>query len=187
MLTGSVRRDANNVRVIASLLDAAGFQFWSWTFDVEMTGAVAVQERIAVAVAGALKVRLDPASGQPFVRRSNDDPAAHDSLFEGAGLANTRKSGRPRSRASICSSQVIDLDNGYALAYAGLADVYGVLAFNGQVRPDEAIAKARAAAAHALRLDPTLGEADRASGEPGCVRRLELGCGRAGIQARGSA
>ena len=158
VLTGSVRRDANRVRVIASLVDAAGLHYWSRTFDVEMTGAVAVQERIAKAVAEALEVRIDPASGQLFVKRSNDDPAAHDFYLRARSLANTRKT--PDLLASIdLFEQAIRRDSGYALAYAGLADAYGVLAFNGQVVPDEAIVKARAAAAHALRLDATLGEA----------------------------
>jgi TolB-like protein/Flp pilus assembly protein TadD len=158
VLSGSVRRDRTRVRVIATLRDAAGLQYWSRTFDVEMTEPVAVQEQIATAVAGALTVRIDPTSGQSFVKRSNDDPAAYDLYLKARSLASSRNA--PDLLASIqLFQQAIDRDPGYALAYAGLADAHGVLAFNGQVLPDEAIAKARAAAAQALRLDPTLGEA----------------------------
>jgi TolB-like protein/Tfp pilus assembly protein PilF len=158
VLSGSVRRERARVRVIARLLDASGVQYWSRTFDVDAAATVAVQERVAAAVADALKVRLDPASGQTFVRRSNDDPAAHDRYLRARALANSRKTADLLASIDLYE-QAIGLDRGYALAYAGLADAHGVLAFNGQVPADQAIAKARAAAAHALRLDPTLGEA----------------------------
>jgi serine/threonine-protein kinase len=158
VLTGSVRRDRNRVRVIATLQDAAGLQYWSRTFDVEMTDQMAVQAQIAAAVAGALQVRLDPASGQAFVKRSNDDPVAHDLYLRARSLASSRQT--PGLLASIdLFHQAIDRDAGYALAYAGLADAHGALAYNAQADPDEEIARARAAAAHALKLDPGLGEA----------------------------
>jgi Tfp pilus assembly protein PilF len=46
----------------------------------------------------------------------------------------------------------------YAMAYAGLADVYSVQAFLGASGRTEAAEKARAAATRALELDPDLGE-----------------------------
>jgi serine/threonine-protein kinase len=158
VLTGSVRRDRNRVRVIATLEDAAGVQYWSRTFDVEMTDQMAVQTQIAAAVAGALKIRLDPAPGASFARRSNDDPLAYDFYLKARSLANSRKAADLLASIELFQ-QAIDRDAGYALAYAGLADAHGVLAFNGQVAPDESIARARAAAVQALKLDPTLGEA----------------------------
>jgi tetratricopeptide (TPR) repeat protein len=51
--------------------------------------------------------------------------------------------------------QAIDKDPGYAMAYAGLADVYAVLPDYG-ASPSEDIPKAKAAALKALELDPTL-------------------------------
>jgi serine/threonine-protein kinase len=158
VLTGSVRRDGRRVRVVASLHDAAGLQIWSRAYDDETTETIAVQERIARAVAEALRVRLDATSGQPFVKRSNDDAQAYDLYLKARALAHSRQTANVQASIDLFQ-QAIGRDADYALAYAGLADAHGVLAFNGQVTSDPAIAKARAAAARALALDPTLGEA----------------------------
>src|SRR5204863_2096789 len=48
---------------------------------------------------------------------------------------------------------------GYVPAYAGLADAYNLLAFYGEISPDDAWRRARAAATKALELDSTLAEA----------------------------
>ena len=52
-------------------------------------------------------------------------------------------------------NQAIDKDPGYALAYAGLADAYGVLTSYGG-DPNDVVPKSNAAAKKALELDPTL-------------------------------
>jgi TolB-like protein/Flp pilus assembly protein TadD len=159
VLTGSIRRNGERVRVIATLMNAAGVQYWSGSYDVETAHPVAAQEGIARDIAAALQGRLDPSSGQTFVKRSNNDAAAHDLYVRARRLANSR--GTPDLLASVdLFQQAIARDPGYAVAFAGLADAYGVLAFNGEAPLDEAIAKAREAAAHALRIDPTLGEAE---------------------------
>jgi tetratricopeptide (TPR) repeat protein len=55
--------------------------------------------------------------------------------------------------------KAIDEDPGYALAYAGLADGYAGLGFEGTLPPREVLPKARMLAERALALDDTLGEA----------------------------
>src|SRR4030095_6382611 len=54
--------------------------------------------------------------------------------------------------------QAIEIDPTYALAYAGIADSYGVLNFFGDLPPKESAAKATAAAAKALEIDDTIAE-----------------------------
>src|ERR1700680_221229 len=59
ILEGSVRRAANRIRVTAQLIDAAdGYHIWSERYDRELTDVFAVQDEIAVAIAGALKLKL---------------------------------------------------------------------------------------------------------------------------------
>jgi serine/threonine-protein kinase len=55
--------------------------------------------------------------------------------------------------------EAIDIDPGYALAYTGLSNAYGVLGLAGDLTIPDAVAKARAAERKALELDDTLGEA----------------------------
>ena len=62
-------------------------------------------------------------------------------------------------KAIECFQQAIEKDPVYALAYAGLADWYVLLGWNGCLPPKGAFPKGKAAARRALRLDPDLGEA----------------------------
>jgi tetratricopeptide (TPR) repeat protein len=55
--------------------------------------------------------------------------------------------------------QAIDIDPGYALAYAALSNVYRVQTISGEKPPTEVFPKAKAAANKAVELDDTLPEA----------------------------
>jgi TolB-like protein/tetratricopeptide (TPR) repeat protein len=60
ILEGSVRRSGNRIRVTAQLINATdGAHLWSRRYDRELTDVFAVQEEIAMAVAGALSITLD--------------------------------------------------------------------------------------------------------------------------------
>ncbi|HZR05146.1 MAG TPA: protein kinase [Candidatus Udaeobacter sp.] len=59
VLEGSLRRDANRVRVTAELIDArSGFRLWTETYDREMEGVFALQDEIARSIVDALKLKL---------------------------------------------------------------------------------------------------------------------------------
>ncbi len=59
-------------------------------------------------------------------------------------------------------NQAIDKDPNFALAYAGLADSYGVLPYYSVASPQQSIPKAKAAAKRALEIDESLAEAHTA-------------------------
>src|SRR6185369_14920682 len=59
VLTGSVRRAGQKIRVMAELDDAvAGTQLWSHTYDRSIDDVFAVQEEIAKAIVGATAGQL---------------------------------------------------------------------------------------------------------------------------------
>ena len=60
VLEGSVRRSGNELRVIAQLIGADGFHFWSETYDGELTEAIAIQTSLAEDIAVALQTSMDP-------------------------------------------------------------------------------------------------------------------------------
>ena len=59
VLEGSLRREANRVRVTAELIDTrSGFRLWTETYDREMEGVFAVQDEIARSIVDALKIKF---------------------------------------------------------------------------------------------------------------------------------
>src|SRR5262249_30377424 len=70
VLEGSVRKQAERVRITAQLIDASnGFHLWSDTYDRELKDIFAIQDEIAHAIAEQLKVQLSPGS----VRAASND------------------------------------------------------------------------------------------------------------------
>jgi len=65
--------------------------------------------------------------------------------------------------------QAIAFDSKYALAYAGLADGFALLGFQGFLPPNEAMPQAQAAAEKALAIDEALAEAHTSLG---CIRAI---------------
>src|SRR5438128_2596822 len=59
ILEGSVRKSGDQIRITTQLVNAAdGYHLWSETYDRKLTDVFAVQDEIAQAVVGALKLKL---------------------------------------------------------------------------------------------------------------------------------
>ena len=154
VLEGSVRRAGSRIRVTAQLIQAAdGTHLWSQRYDREMSDIFAVQDEIAEAIAGALKLKLVPAA-----ERRMPKLAAYEAYLKYRSYQwQFTKEASQRSRE--CLEQALALDPEFALPYVGLADYNLALAAVGGIPPQEAMPRARELAARALELDPDLPEA----------------------------
>jgi TolB-like protein/cytochrome c-type biogenesis protein CcmH/NrfG len=155
ILEGSVRRSGKRLRVTTQLVRAStGVHMWSETYDRDLKDIFTVQDEIASAVVAALKLQLLPS--QPLVsthRTASQEAYAHYLR----GLELVRQDSRDDDRHAVDEfAAAINLDSGYAAAYAGLADsTYRVADQNG----DEAtFRRAVEAADRSLSLDPELPE-----------------------------
>ena len=124
VLEGSVRRSGNRLRVTVQLADvASGFQLWSERYDREDEDVFDIEDQIAASVVETLKVTL-----AEHARRAAR--AATDHELRGVQAVPARptclESGRARgsSARSTCSSRRWQLDPEFALAHAGVADVF---------------------------------------------------------------
>jgi len=109
----------------------------------------AVQDEIAKAVAGELKVKL--ASGG-LKRADTQDPEAHTAYLQGLYLWNRRSA--PALRKAIgLFADAVRRDPSYAQAYGGLAMAYVVMPAYDDIDNGDMLARARDAAARALALD----------------------------------
>jgi tetratricopeptide (TPR) repeat protein len=122
-----------------------------------------VQDDLARAITGALKLKLTRPGGAPLVASPTKSLAAHDAYLQGRFFWNQR------TLAALLTAvryfeRAIQHDSAYAEAYAGLADCYIVFPSFEVSPPREAYPKAEAAALRALALDSTLGQAHAALG-----------------------
>jgi serine/threonine-protein kinase len=159
VLEGSVRRAGNRVRVTVQLVDVSnGFHLWSERYDRQMEDLFDVQDEIARAITERLKVSL---SGG--VKRSTENPQAYELYLKGRHYWHQRSPATVRL-AIQCFEEVIKLDPRYALAYAGLADCYGILRAYGWVSAEDSRPPARAAVTQAMTLAPSLWEVNFSRG-----------------------
>jgi len=157
-LEGGVTRAGNTLRISARLINLAdGYCLWRETFDREMTDILAIRSEVAQRVAEALKGRLSGDERQRITRPPTTNNEAHRLYLLGRHYWNKR-TGPDIQQAIQLFQQAIELDPGYALAYAGLADCYLLLPDWSGVRIQDAYPKAKQLALKALELDNTLGE-----------------------------
>lgn len=157
VLEGTVRKSGNQLRITAQLINCTdGYQIWSERYDRQLADIFEIQDEIALAIVDALKVRLLSNEKAVLRKRYTDNVEAYELYLKGR-LWNRRTADGFKSAIGYFQ-KAIELDNGYAIAYAGLADYYTVLAFYEGVAPNVAGAKAKSLAEKAIELDNTLGE-----------------------------
>ncbi|UCG50491.1 MAG: protein kinase [Candidatus Latescibacterota bacterium] len=136
---------------------------WAEVYQRDMTDIFAIQSDIAGEVARALDITLlDTGKKGPRDLNPTDNTDAYRAYLEGRFWWNKR-SQEGFDKAIVLFDEAIGIDPNYALAYAGKAECYCMLAIH-LGRPAEFVETARAAAQKALELDDSLPEAHSALG-----------------------
>jgi eukaryotic-like serine/threonine-protein kinase len=121
LLEGSVRKEGNHLRITAQLVGAEdGSHLWSQIFDRDQAGVFAVQEEIAQAVVGALRMKLLPGMAAPTRGVRTGNPEAYRLYLLGRDLAK-RGTLDEWKRALAAHERALALDPEYAPAWAGVA------------------------------------------------------------------
>lgn len=164
VLAGTTRIAGAQARVEARLLavDPPG-TLWAGGFDVPPQRLYLLQERIGAAVTAALALRSPMPQARAPSPCEGADVEAYRSLLRAQYRLKHRDLGTIRA-----FQEAIRRDPACARAYAGLATAYLFMAHNDSA-PLEVFPLARAAALHALRIDPGSAEAWMARG-----RQLQL-------------
>jgi TolB-like protein/Tfp pilus assembly protein PilF len=159
VLEGSVRKSGNRLRITAQLINVAdGYHIWSEKFDRDLADVFAIQDEISLAIVEKLKVKLLGDEKEKMLKRYTQNLEAYDLYLKGRYHWN-RRTPESLKKALAHFEPVIEKDPDYALAYAGLADCYSMLAQVFVIPPKEAFPKARELAKKALEIDETLAEA----------------------------
>ncbi len=163
LVTGRVIQRGDDLSVSAELVDAReDKQLWGEQYSRKLADIRSVQQEIATAVSGSLRVPLTDAEKTRLNKLPATNPEAYQLYLKGRYHAN-QATAEELKKAIDYFQQTIDKDPGYALAYAGLADTYCQLGGEYEFSPaTQVLPKAKAAAQKALELDDTLAEAHAA-------------------------
>ena len=116
ILTGSVRRSPDQVRVSTQLVDGNdGLERWSETYDRPPGDVLTIQTEIAQEVANALRLQFGPGTGVALGGTRN--PQAQDLFLKASALGNRDTPEDVRSAIDLFDA-AIALDPNYAQAYA---------------------------------------------------------------------
>lgn len=165
VLEGSVRRDADKVRISAQLIQVKDqTHVWARQYDREVGNLLTLQAEIAGEIAGGIQLTLGDSKLSDFAHHASLSPKsyeAYDLYLRGLYFWNKRTS-QDFQRAVDYFQRATDKDPSYARAYAGLADSYALMSGYAGVSPRDLMPMARAAARRAVELDDTLAEAHTA-------------------------
>lgn len=162
VIEGSVERRRGKVRIEAHLLDArADRHLWAHTYERDEGDIWALQDEISREIAEQVAAALRPEEERDQGHNQPVNAAAYENYLRG-NYYWAKRTSASLNRAAEYFKLAIDIEPRYALAYAGLADVYDVISYYGGPPPSESFPKAEAAARKALALEPRLGEAHAA-------------------------
>ncbi len=161
VVEGNVSRSGDRVRITAELIDAHNDKhIWSDSYDEDIRDTLLLQSRVSRAIARQIRAIVNPQEQLSLAKSKTVDPDAYEAYLKGRYFWNKR-TGEGLKTAIGYFNRAITIDPGYAEAYSGLADAYAIAGDwkYGVLPPLDAFSRATAAAAKALALDNSLGEA----------------------------
>jgi TolB-like protein/predicted Zn-dependent protease len=160
LLAGTVRKDGDQVRITAELVNAAdNFRLWSDAYDRRLESIFAVQSEIAGAIAEALRVPLGLSEDELVSPTLDMD--VHDLYLSGRAAMRSRGTGV--GEAIRLFEEATRRDSTWAPAWAGLSEAYAAYPLYSEAGAESAdsalwassLAAAEAAARRALEIDPS--------------------------------
>ena len=164
VLDGSIQRWSDRIRITVQLVSVKdGSALWAEKFDERFTDIFAVEDSISEQVAAALTLKLTGEEKRLLRKHYTEDTEAYQAYLKGRYFWN-RRSTESLNRGVEYFKQAIDVDPTYASAYAGLSDSYTLLVVREAISPQDGFAKAKTAAARALKIDERFAEAHASLG-----------------------
>jgi TolB-like protein/DNA-binding winged helix-turn-helix (wHTH) protein len=154
VVEGTVTRSGNRIRITAQLIQVStDMHLWAEAYERDVSEILAVQNEVATDIARRVSTMV-----RPLDQAQRVNPEAYGSYLKGRYFFNQYTNlGWQQSIDSF--NRAIESDPSFAPAYSGLADAYIVAGAYGAIRGPEALARGKAAAAHALELDDKLASA----------------------------
>jgi TolB-like protein/Flp pilus assembly protein TadD len=160
LLEGTIERSGDSIRLDVSLVSArSGLDLWSGMYPARLRDVFAVQDSLTAAIVGALRQHFGGAGAAPAsAGQRTQDVAALDDYLRGR-YALSRRGQASLHQAIDFFNSAVQRDAGYAAAYTGLADAYGLLSLYSAAPADSVIRLGLQAADRAIAIDSTVGPA----------------------------
>ena len=158
VIEGSVQRAADKVRITVVLIDPARDRhLWAKSYERDMRNILALEREVARTIASEIQVTPTPQEQMRLASALSVDPQAFEESLRGRYFL--RQWGKDDFMKSIEHfRRAIDIDPGYAPAYAGLADAYSQALLYGYFRPKDLILQAKENVKKAIQLDDSLAD-----------------------------
>ena len=159
VVEGSVEKSGNRVRITAQLIRAATDRhLWAESYERDLQDILGLQSEVAHAITQQVEGRLSEKTEASRESSRPVNPEAYEDYLKGRYYWNKRDRAS-LEKALAYFNAAIAKDPNYALAYAGLADVYVVLGPDWAVAPKNVNEQAKKAAQKALEIDDSLAQA----------------------------
>jgi serine/threonine protein kinase/Flp pilus assembly protein TadD len=163
VLEGSVRKAGARIRITAQLINVAdGYHLWSERYDRDLEDVFAVQDEIAENIVKALRLVLTEEEKRAIEKPRTENVQAYEYYLRGRQFFHQFRE-KSNQFARRMFARAIEIDPGFALAYAGTADCSSFLYIWWD--PSEAnLEQADTASRKALELAPQMAEAHASRG-----------------------
>ena len=159
VLTGRVLQRSDRLVIKTELVDTSdGAQLWGEQYNRPLADIFSMEEEIAREISEKLRLKLSGEQKKRLTKRHTENTRAYHLYLKGRYYWNKRTEDGIKKGIEHFH-EAITADPNYALAYAGLADCYVLLAGYSSHLPEEVFPVAKAAALKALKLDEALAEA----------------------------
>jgi len=154
VLEGTIRRAGNRLRITAQLVEVSTrHSVWAERYDRQMEDVFAIQDEIARSIAQALRITLTPQEEKIIGVKPTENTQAYDFYLRGRSYLRREN----MDYALQMFEQAIKLDRNFALAYAGIAHLCG-LVYEIREQSQTWIDKGISACDRAMALSPELPE-----------------------------
>jgi non-specific serine/threonine protein kinase len=154
VLEGTIRRSGNRLRITAQLVEVSTrHSVWAERYDRMIEDVFAIQDEIARSIAQALRITLTPQEEKTIGVKPTENTQAYDFYLRGRSYLRRENT----DYALQMFEQAIKLDRNFALAYAGIAHLCGLI-YELREQSQTWIDKGIAACDRAMALAPELPE-----------------------------
>ena len=156
ILIGRLTQRGDSVSIGVELVDTTdSSQLWGHQYDRRVADVQNIQNEIVKGIAGKLRLEVSSDQQKLLAKATSENSEAYELYLRGRYYWN-RRTLADLEKAKTWFGQAAEKDPEYALAYAGLADCYSLLAVYEGLPPGQAFPLAKDYARMALRLNTKL-------------------------------